>query len=230
MRAMTLPLHNPRYERKFVIEHSGAHEVLALVRRHPAAFHEAYPPRIVNNVYLDSPGLASYCDHVDGAMSRTKTRVRWYGSPGSQIPTASLERKFKRGLVSGKITEPLPAFCMNGAGVRAELEKAFAGALLPELLKLDLARLGPSLFNRYHRRYFISADGRFRLTIDSDLQFGMQRRESAVSGLRSLPLVVIELKFGTEQLDGASSITNALPFRMVRCSKYVLGIDLISRN
>jgi hypothetical protein len=57
----------------------GLPEVLAMVRRHPVGFIEAYLPRMVNNIYLDSPGLNSFFDHINGVSNRAKTRVRWYG-------------------------------------------------------------------------------------------------------------------------------------------------------
>jgi SPX domain protein involved in polyphosphate accumulation len=225
---MTSLLPNPRYERKFVTGNLSVAECAAILRRHPAGFFQAYPPRIVNNLYLDSAGLRSYHDHVDGAANRTKTRVRWYGPPAAHIERPSLERKLKRGLVSGKLVEALPSFSMNGEGVRATLEHTFSIASLPELLRLDLHHLSPTLFNRYHRYYFVSADRRFRLTIDSELQFAAPRTESTLVKLSSLPMVVLELKFAAEHLDAASVITNGLPLRMVRCSKYVLGIERIS--
>ena len=75
----TLPP-NLRYERKFIADRLALAEVLALVKRHPAAFREAYPARNVNNLYLDSPDLRDYRDHVNGIAHRTKTRIRWYGA------------------------------------------------------------------------------------------------------------------------------------------------------
>jgi hypothetical protein len=41
-------------------------------------------------------------------------------------------------------------------------------------------------------------------------------------------LVVVELKFRLSEADRAEHITNALPLRMGRCSKYVLGITLVA--
>jgi hypothetical protein len=40
--------------------------------------------------------------------------------------------------------------------------------------------------------------------------------------------VVIELKFGLAEAEYAAPITNALPFRLARCSKYVLGINTLA--
>jgi hypothetical protein len=38
----------------------------------------------------------------------------------------------------------------------------------------------------------------------------------------------IELKFGLGEAAAAAHLTNALPFRLVRCSKYVLGINRVA--
>ncbi len=220
-------LPNARYERKFAVQALPLPEVLALVRRHPAAFHEAYPPRMVNNVYLDTPGRNSYHDHVQGAPCRTKTRVRWYGEPRGAIPGPILERKLKCGLVGGKLAQTLPPLTLNGAGVREPLEGAFVGDHLPEAWRIGLRFLEPSVFSRYRRHYFVSADGRFRLTVDSELRFAPP--ENAATGGTRLtePLVVVELKFAPQHAGMAATITNAFPFRVVRCSKYVLGVEQI---
>ncbi len=220
-------LPNPRYERKFVSRGLALADVLALVRRHPAAFREAYPPRMVNNVYLDTPALNSYHDHVQGTPNRAKTRVRWYGQAGGLISAPTLERKLKRGLLGGKMAERLPALTLNGEGIREPLERAFVGDHLTEAWRVGLRFLQPTVFNRYNRHYFVSADNRFRLTVDSEIRFALP--ENAATGGTKLneALIVLELKFAPEHAEMAASITNAFPFRLARCSKYVFGIDRI---
>jgi hypothetical protein len=227
----TLPS-NPRYERKFVTDGLALSEVLALVRRHPAAFRETYPARNVNNLYLDSPEFRDYHDHVNGVARRTKTRVRWYGAWAGRIDTPTLEHKLKQGYVSGKAAHRLPPLSMNGHVSRPDLEAAFDGANLPALTRLALHHLQPSLLNRYQRHYFQSADGRFRLTVDSGLQFAAARQvqSTGVSFCPPAALVVIELKFGLAQAEYAAPVTNALPFRLARCSKYVLGITSLAAH
>src|SRR5262245_57506625 len=111
-------LFNARYERKFIADGHTLAEVLAIVRRHPAAFRQSYPARVVNNVYLDSPALSNYYDHINGVSNRVKTRVRWYGPTSITLEKPVLEQKLKRGLVGGKSSHPLPAFSLNGAAVR----------------------------------------------------------------------------------------------------------------
>src|ERR1035441_2957866 len=173
---MTTPPPNLRYERKFIADGLALAEVLALVKRHPAAFRETYPARNVNNLYLDSPDLRDYRDHVNGIAHRTKTRIRWYGAWAGRLDTPTLEHKLKQGLVSGKQSHRLPPLSMNGHVWKPDLETAFDSANLPALTRSALHYLQPSLLNRYQRHYFQSADGRFRLTVDSDLQFAAARQ------------------------------------------------------
>ena len=225
----TLPS-NPRYERKFVTDRLALSEVLALVRRHPAGFRETYPARSVNNLYLDSPEFSDYHDHINGVAHRTKTRIRWYGAWAGRIATPTLEHKLKQGLVSGKVAHRLPPLSMNGHVSGPDLEAAFDSANLPELARFALHHLQPSLLNRYQRHYFQSADGRFRLTVDSGLQFAAARQAQGmgVSFYPPAAPVVVELKYGLAEAEYAAPVTNALPFRLARCSKYVLGINRLA--
>ena len=225
----TLPP-NLRYERKFIADRLTLSEVLALVKRHPAAFRETYPARSVNNLYLDSPDLRDYRDHVNGIAHRIKTRIRWYGAWSGHLATPTLERKLKQGQVSGKLSHKLPPLSMNGHVWRPHLDAAFGTADLPPLTRSALHHLQPSLLNRYQRHYFQSADGRFRLTVDSGLQFAAARQAQgmSVSFRPSAVPVVIEMKYGLAEVEKAPQVTNVLPFRLSRCSKYVLGITTLS--
>jgi hypothetical protein len=225
---MDSPLPVLRYERKFPVHGFSLAQVVATVRRHPALFREVYPPRVVNNLYLDSVGLRDYADHVAGVANRVKTRIRWYGALSGTIARPTLERKFRRGSVSGKLSWGLPALLAPACMPLGELDLSPAWAALPEeALRATVASLPPSLVNRYQRRYYLSADGRFRLTLDWDLQFLAPHSapEYAVPTRQREPAVIIELKFPPEHAERATEITNLLPFRLARCSKYVLGIQ-----
>ena len=37
--------------------------------------------------------------------------------------------------------------------------------------------------------------------------------------------MILELKFDARHAETAAAVTNAFPFRLQRCSKYVLGIE-----
>jgi hypothetical protein len=225
-----LPLpDNPRYERKFLPQGLVLAEVLALVQRHPSVFREAYPPRYVNNIYLDSPARSDYHDHVAGAANRSKTRVRWYGAASGQISKPVLEQKLKRGHVGGKLSHGLPSFLLNGEGERRPITDSLNVIPLPETVRARLHQLEPVLFNRYRRHYFLSGDRKFRLTVDAELQFGSVAGHGGTHRLISRPAVlVVELKFATQAAPDADRVTNSLPFRLVRCSKYILGMDTLT--
>ena len=224
---MGSPLPNPRYERKFIGEGFSLPEAVALVRRHRAAFQEVFPPRRVNNIYLDSPARSAYYEHINGAPSRVKHRVRWYGALEGQILQPVLERKFKSGSISGKDSHALAPFQLNGQPVRSSLVHAFDAATLPERLRADLHHLIPCLVNRYQRHYFVSADRRFRLTVDSDFQFAHAHDPYAKLSPagHGIPSVVLEVKFEVQYALQAELITDSLPMRLSRCSKFILGIE-----
>jgi hypothetical protein len=225
---MTPAFPNLRYEMKFVAVGFTLAEVLARVRRHPSAFREVYPPRTVNNLYLDSPSRGDYRDHISGVANRSKTRVRWYGQPPGLVEQPRLELKQKRGMVSGKEAYALPPLAINGSPVRPLLEAALDAAALPPWLRPALHRLNPALFNRYRRQYFLSHDGKFRLTVDHALEFaGIPQHGWPTLFSLSAASVIIELKYATELAEHAGRVTNALPFRVARFSKYVAGIEQI---
>ncbi|MCW5550720.1 MAG: VTC domain-containing protein [Verrucomicrobiae bacterium] len=219
-------LENPRYERKFLPQGLVLADVLALVRCHPGLFREVYPPRYVNNIYFDTPSRKDYHDHVSGLPNRSKMRVRWYGPAGGRVARPVLEQKIKRGYVGGKLAHGLPDFCLNGKGFRNPVITAFRSAPLPAHVQEKLCQVQPALFNRYRRYYYLSGDGRFRLTVDAELQFGSASGNDGLHRLISKPSVlVVELKFATESADEADRVTNDLRFRLSRCSKYVLGME-----
>jgi hypothetical protein len=221
---------NLRHERKFTPYAMSLPDVLALIRRHSALFREVYPPRSVNNVYLDSPALGDYHDHVQGVAVRAKTRVRWYGSCSIALDQPALEHKIKRGPVGGKIGCRLPSLQL-AADRPHEIVKTIRNcADVPAMLRAVGAVRLPSLVNRYRRRYYLSADGRFRLTVDWGLQVvGFRRFLAGEAFSAAGPAVIVELKYATcDAGPDAAAVANAFPFRLIRCSKYVLGIERLA--
>jgi hypothetical protein len=215
-----------RYERKFVIFDLGVAEMEALIRFHPAVFREIYHARYVNNVYFDTPSLDHYHANVRGIADRVKCRIRWYGKPTGPIAMPVLELKRKHGLLGTKESHPLQPFDLDDRfDARLVLEKS---DLTPKL-RFELASLRPMLMNRYRRRYFLSHDGKYRLTLDSELAYrtvgpGVARFPAWLPGDGR---VIVELKFAVGGEEGASRIATRFPFRLTRSSKYVLGIEAL---
>jgi len=228
--SLTNPANGPlRYERKLLPSGHDLPEVLAWIRFHPAGFREVYPSRWVNNLYLDSPGLTDYHDHVSGTPNRSKSRIRWYGTFQGSIPRPVFERKFRRGALGGKRTFALPPLALNGGLDEHRLRRMLCDVEpdAPVRPCLDLCR--PSLVNRYRRGYFQSADGDIRLTVDSELTFFAPEHTSAwmATPPAAEHALVIEIKYSPAQADRAAEVAGRFPWRIARCSKYVLGIEAI---
>jgi hypothetical protein len=220
---------NHRYERKFAIAGASLAEVEHHVRHHPALFFPEYPPRVVNNLYLDSPELRNYHQNVDGHSHRAKLRARWYGQLFGFVSRAVLEQKCKRGHLGTKQSASLAPFefgrHVSALGVRRWLE----ASSLPQNLDHEVRQTQPTLVNHYRRRYFRSANRQVRLTIDSQLTFYRFHRHtnSFLSEVEVPALVVLELKYADAASEEAVSVARHLPFRMTRMSKYVFGLNAV---
>lgn len=220
-----------RHERKLLPVGYTHPVVLGLIGRHAAGFREVFAPRWVNNVYLDSPRLEDYHDHVTGLAARSKSRIRWYGDLRGAISNPVFERKCKRGALNRKLTSAVSPLTINDGIDESRLRRSINGLGPADPLSRCLEERQPSLINRYHRHYFLSGDGRVRLTVDSDLTFYTPDRTGAMLG-SSAPedfAMVIELKYAPDDSDRAAEIANGFPCRIARCSKYVLGIEAIRR-
>lgn len=221
---------NWRYERKFIISELDKYEIESLVKLHPALFSEIHHERSVNNIYLDSIAMTNYHDNLDGKSKRIKIRIRWYGDLLGTIKHPVLEIKTKSGIVGSKISYPLDIILVNESLTIENIHKIFKESSIPDVLKLCLLDLKFSLLNCYKRKYFLSADKKFRITIDSDLRF---LRLSPLSNTFSHVLVdntntILELKYEQEVNDYAERITNYFPFRMTKSSKYAAGVELLN--
>ena len=221
-----------RHERKLLPTGYALPEVLALIRQHPSGFQEAYPPRWVNNLYLDSHRLDDFHDHVTGLPERSKNRIRWYGDLRGSIAKPVFERKRKRGTVSGKHSCAVPPLALNGGLDEHKLRAMLSELGMENPLQRCLEHRHPSLINRYHRHYYLSGDGRVRLTVDSGLAFYSPDHAAATLASQAPAeyAVVIELKYAPTDSDCAADITSWFPCRVARCSKYVLGIEAIRRT
>jgi hypothetical protein len=65
------------------------------------AFRKSFPDRQINSIYLDDYSFSSLEESLEGNCIRTKTRIRWYDIPRTQV-RAVLELKKKKGLYSWK--------------------------------------------------------------------------------------------------------------------------------
>jgi hypothetical protein len=218
-----------RYERKFMVPDMPYHQILQQIRNHPAAFSSIFYPRYVNNIYLDSNELDFFRDNVSGKGSRKKARVRWYGDQTGYIGKPVLELKVREGMLGDKISFRLQPFTLNQDFTYQTLLQVFKQSDLPFWVEELLLHLKPTLLNRYKRNYFISFDQNFRITLDDELAYyAIRVNNNTFSERYFTSNVIVELKYNREFDDVAPAVTNKIPFRLTKSSKYVNGIELLN--
>ncbi len=218
-----------RFERKFMIQDMHYHEIVQQIRNNRAAFLSLHHPRYINNIYFDTNDMDFFTDNVSGKGSRKKARIRWYGDLMGDITKPVLEFKMREGMVGNKLSFPLMPFILDNNFTGDYIQDIFRSSDLPDWAEAIMIMLKPSLLNRYHRQYFISFNNNFRLTIDDKLNYFV-----IGSGLNSFmekhtcDNIIVELKYDQVH-DGkdAAYVTNNLPFRLTKSSKYVNGFELL---
>ncbi len=218
-----------RYERKFLITGHSHSEVEQIVKFHPSCFSEIFQERSVNNIYFDSLGLNSYYDNVEGQERRTKVRIRWYGEMFGDIKDPVLEYKIKTGLLGKKESFVLKSFVLDTGFEKERIENAISAENLPEHVRIELISLKPVLLNCYKRKYFLSADKNFRITIDHHLVFHKISYLENTFANRSVDhrTTILELKYDSSLETEAGDVTTYLPFSLTKSSKYLQGLERV---
>lgn len=209
-----------RYERKYKIENLSLSLVEQSIRLHPAGFRKIFSDRQVNNIYFDTYDWTAFKENVMGIAERKKFRVRWYGENLQSIKKPVFEIKIKSNQLGDKVSFPIAPFQLSDLAVLTKKVQKLSEAQVP---------LTPTLLNSYHRSYFGTPDGKFRITIDHKMRYFSLLNNSKFNAYRlQNEEVVLELKYN-ETLDLATDrITQHLPFRMTKSSKYVSGIELVN--
>lgn len=189
-----------------------------VLRQHPAGFRPLFPQRRVNNIYFDTPELEEFYQNVAGNPQRRKHRLRWYGHESRQLEKTVFEIKIKDNELGRKESHA------TGDVAWTDLRDHFNS--IPALQYLPLR---PVLVNSYERTYWGTANEKFRITIDWDLNFAPFNWLSPPVHLHSLAdeAVIVELKYDQQHDAEAQDIFAHLPFRLSKNSKYVTGISLV---
>ncbi|MFO7790819.1 MAG: polyphosphate polymerase domain-containing protein [Bacteroidales bacterium] len=228
MNSTALNIEQRRYERKFVPEISTAAHVKNIVLSLPAFFRPLYHPRYVNNIYFDTVNFDNFYDNVHGRSERKKVRIRWYGDLLGENVKPILEIKIKSAFVGDKKQYPLPECNISDILNSGKKRKAlFNDAGLPVDIINLLKKEQPYLLNRYLRNYFIDHTGNFRMTVDQDVRYQPVRKnfnpQANPQLLNNFP--VLELKYDEQFDDMARDVTDYIPFRIIKNSKYVNGME-----
>jgi len=218
-----------RYERKFFVSGVDSLTAESFVNLHPAVFSRIFHKRTVNNIYFDTLELNNYFDNVNGNSRRKKIRIRWYGELFGKIKNPTLEIKIKNGLLGRKLRYSLHPFNLNKNFNMDNILQIIQNQKIPESIKTELKFLQPTLLNKYNRKYFLSEDKRYRITIDTKQEFYAINSisNSFIKKIKDKTNIIIELKYDMPSDNGVEKITNAFPFRLTKSSKYITGIKRI---
>jgi hypothetical protein len=214
-----------RYELKFVAPSRDLDIVLNWLRLHRAGFSQPYSGRWINSIYFDTHDYAAAADKLAGLPDRAKVRYRWYGFDRTPQPGA-LEVKYRRGALGFKVTYPVGERldAASWRGFCGQLDAALPGAGRRWLMENPL----PVVLACYYRRYFASADGRIRATVDTEQTFYDQRFRTGLDLTRPLPgigeTMVLEVKVGSADREAAVACLATVPMRATANSKYVAGL------
>ncbi|MBT3338168.1 MAG: VTC domain-containing protein [Anaerolineae bacterium] len=218
-----------RYERKFRVEDLDDVQVRMLVKRHPSIFYSPYPPRYINNLYLDTLNMGNYHANVSGVGERQKARIRWYGDLFGKITKPVLEFKVKDGLVGAKYSYPFPTFSFDTSFSQKGFQKLIANADLPDDVRWQLRGMSVVLCNRYYRWYYVTKDEKYRVTVDKEMRYYHIRQTGNHFRHQFLDpkAIVVELKYARELDPYADKIAGFFPFIITRNSKYITGIEQV---
>ena len=216
-----------RYERKFNLSELTKYEVECMIKLHPAIFLEIYEERFVNNLYLDSFDRRNYLESVDGVKNRVKIRIRWYGKLFGLIQEPVLEFKIKDGVVGRKERFAIQPFWIDKERRLDSVVQMDENGEVPDAVKMRLGNMEASVLNRYKRKYYQSADRKFRITVDSEMEHYFVDRGRNSFLARSVDRVntILELKYAVEEDEYVKRIVEHFPCRVVRNSKYVSGVE-----
>ncbi len=219
---------NFRYERKFqVLKNVSVKELVAITKGNSAFFKEVFHERQINNIYLDTDEYKFYFDNVDGVADRQKARIRWYGDTLGELEKPKLEIKLKKGLVGDKWTFALDPFIFDNSFDARILKRVFSSSEMPKSIHEMVVGLQPTLVNSYSRRYFLSADQKFRITLDYNIKYRNinKNRNNFDQRPQQETTNVVELKYSLQDDRRAQAISKEFPFRLSKNSKYVNGVN-----
>lgn len=222
-----------RYELKFLFSCEEYEAVLKRMHDNAYGIREIYCERQINNIYLDTLGYSDYLANFHGDDQRLKYRIRWYGQLHGKIEKPVLELKYKQEALGGKRMAEVPEFNFDEHFSWQNYARILRTEMLdlsPEGIAMYSEVLGriPALVNTYTRRYFMTANTKYRLTVDQNMNF--YTLQSAVSSKSDLfathdPHILLEVKFEEADLDGAKGLINSLGYRVYKNSKYSNGIQ-----
>ena len=217
-----------RYERKFAIDYLTFEQVEDFIIGNSFLFSEIYSQRQVNNIYFDDFSYSAYHQNIEGLSERKKFRIRWYGDTYGEVKNPILEAKIKNSALGTKHHYKIVNFEMNKIFDSNIFSNIFKKSNLKEQIYNEITAQSPSLVNSYERKYYLSRDESFRITIDKNLSyFYVSQNLKEVLTKNNQYGIIVEIKYQSKDDKFLNLISNQFPFRLSRNSKYVQGFSSV---
>ena len=223
---MSPELESFRYEKKVFLENFQYVLLNYVVSTSSFNFYKPYESRWVNNIYFDDYNFSAFKDNIEGNRSRKKLRIRWYGQQLENPNTKKLELKMKKGHVGAKEYFDLGNFYVGKKSNAKSIMTQIKNCDLDKKVLNSLSSMRPIISNRYQRDYYLSMNGRIRITIDRDISFENWFYPSGEKNKLLLDnACILEIKFSKESLEDAKTVFQTLGVRSTKSSKYVMAVD-----
>ena len=209
-----------RIELKNLLPLRHLHRVEASLLASPLCFQESFPPREINSLYFDTPDFKTINESFSGISTRAKHRFRWYGKLLA-ANNLTYEIKCKKGHLSWKFLTPLEFSIDTEARDWDAALTDNSGVSSSRIISLPGSR--PVSIVSYYRRYYESANGRIRVTLDNEISFLDQTtyfRPNFSYSRNSPEKLVVEIKLSQKDSTLLEELKRTLDFVPQRFSKY----------
>ena len=186
-------------------------------------FQEIFKKRHINNIYFDDLNLQCLMANIHGDSNRFKIRLRWYDN---HTDNSFFEIKVKKNIFGYK-----KIYKIDNTPIYHGISKNHLITSIEKKLPKDFSNRFDrfkfiQLVNSYDRRYYLSSNKKFRITIDKNIQTFDQRKSGALNLIHkffSQDKMVVEIK--CQKLDQTQilDLFNDFPLRASKNSKYVDG-------
>jgi len=204
-------MNQSRIEKKFIFPNQASDLVKKILLGNN--FKKLYSDRYITSIYIDNLNFDSAKDNINGVNERKKFRVRWYDDDLNKI---YFEQKNKNNFFVWK----------NIKKLELDINKKNLINKIYELLSNNNKYIDTNynykmvLKINYKRSYFISDQGEFRATIDTEINTSPVLDFNKVIGL---PETILEFKFSknSESYFRDFFSLRGLNIRSKKYSKYI---------
>ena len=196
----------------------------------PYCIKKSYDDRFVNSIYYDTINYNAFKDNLAGISNRYKTRLRWYNNLNNS-GKFFLEFKIKQGSIGSKHRIPLDLKLDLNIVRHSDIIDSVSKQLnSDDNILFNYSSHNPVVLVRYERSYYESNIYNIRITIDHKLKYYPQQYSGNLNILynsRTYNMIIVEIKYHSNNNDMISDIVQYLPYRITKSSKYVMGVDSI---